>query len=41
MHIQTQKKKIRQNKKNKNQIDDFNRLFNDKLINPKNYTVEN
>jgi hypothetical protein len=26
--------------KNKNQIDDFNRLFNDKLINPKNYTVK-
>ena len=26
--------------KNKNQIDDFNRLFNDKLINPKNYPVE-
>ena len=40
MHIQTQKKKIRQNKKNKNQIDDFNRLFNDKIINPKNYPVK-
>ena len=26
--------------KNKNQIDDFNRLFNDKIINPKNYPVE-
>jgi hypothetical protein len=26
--------------KNKNQIGDFNRLFNDKLINPKNYTVK-
>lgn len=26
--------------KNKNQIDDFNRLFNDKLINPKKYPVE-
>ena len=25
--------------KNKNQIDDFNRLFNDQLINPKNYPV--
>ena len=27
-------------KTNKNQIDNFNRLFNDKLINPKNYPVE-
>ena len=26
--------------KNKNQIDDFNRVFNDKLINPKKYPVE-
>ena len=26
--------------KNKNQIDNFNRLFNDNLINPKNYPVE-
>jgi hypothetical protein len=26
--------------KNKTQFDDFNRLFNDKLINPKNYPVE-
>ena len=26
--------------KNKNQIDDFNRLFNDKIINPKNYPIE-
>ena len=26
--------------KNKNQLGDFNRLFNDKLINPKNYPVK-
>ena len=26
--------------KNKNQIDDFNQVFNDKLINPKKYPVE-